>query len=116
MTAFSAQDSLGLIETLENWLEKNRTAENIRHQIDIGYRIEGLSIYLFEIRPQYKKPENIVHHDYAKATYVKSSNAWKVYWMRSNLKWYPYDPKPKVKSLKDFLKLVDEDKHGCFKG
>ncbi len=44
MTAFSAQDSLGLIETLENWIEINRPAENIRHQIDLGYRIEGLCI------------------------------------------------------------------------
>jgi hypothetical protein len=32
------------------------------------------------------------------------------------LKWTLYDPKPKVKSLKDFLKLVEEDEYHCFRG
>ena len=52
----------------------------------------------------------------AKATYVKIENIWKVYWMRGNLKWTFYEPRPTVKNLQAFTKLVDEDKYYCFKG
>jgi hypothetical protein len=52
----------------------------------------------------------------AKTTYVKSSNNWKVYWLRANGNWYSYEPKPTVKSFTDFITLVEEDKHHCFWG
>ena len=51
----------------------------------------------------------------AKATFVKTAGIWKVYWMRGNLKWHPYDPAT-APSLEAFLKLVHEDKHNCFFG
>jgi len=34
--------------------------------------------------------------------------------MRANLKWYAYDPKKKVKTLKQFVTLVERDEYGCF--
>ncbi len=58
----------------------------------------------------------MIESPYAKATYIKSENKWKVYWMRGNLKWTSYEPQSKVNSLKDFIALIEEDKYHCFKG
>jgi hypothetical protein len=108
--------TLAIIEVMENFLAKRRPPEHIRPELDIGYKIEGQSVYVLEIRPQWNNKSVIREYAIAKATYVKSKAHWKVFWMRANLKWYPYDPKPTVKKLSDFVKQVDEDEYGCFWG
>lgn len=108
--------TLEIIEIMEGYVERNRPPEKIRNKLDIGYRIDNQSVYIFEIRPDWLNPKIISEYDFAKATYIIRQDIWKVYWMRSNLKWFAYDPKPEVKKLSGFIKLVDEDKHGCFKG
>lgn len=108
--------SVDIIETMENYLSTYRPPVEIRPELDLGYELNGQSVILFEIRPVWNNPYVIQHVPYAKATLVLKDNEWKVYWMRANLKWYPYDHKPKVKTLSDFLKLVEEDKYACFKG
>ena len=45
-----------------------------------------------------------------------SENVWKIYWKRANLKLSSYKPNPTVNLLSDFLKIVDENEHACFKG
>lgn len=109
-------NTVDIIELMENYIQRIRPPENIREKLDVNYRIENQSIILFEIRPRFQDPDNKIELDYAKATYVKSTNCWKVYWMRANLKWALYDLKPEVSNLKDFTNLVDEDKYHCFKG
>lgn len=32
------------------------------------------------------------------------------------MKWISYDPVPVVKSLDEFLRVLDEDTHFCFRG
>jgi hypothetical protein len=32
------------------------------------------------------------------------------------LKWHRYDPDPEVKSIEEFLALVEKDEYGCFFG
>jgi hypothetical protein len=112
LTALNTAD---VIEIMENFIDRKRPPEHIRHQLDLSYRIENQSIYIYEIRPVWDNPEQITHTDIAKTTYVKNKGVWKVYWMRGNLKWYPYDP-PTVKTLKKFTDLVAEDEYGCFWG
>lgn len=107
---------LDIVEIMENYLITARPNPEIRHKLDIDYDIQGQSVILNEVRPDWKNPEIIRRLSYAKATFVKSKNVWKVFWMRADLKWHKYDPKPTVQQLKDFLKLVDEDKYACFKG
>ena len=109
-------NSVDIILTLENYLSKVRPKPEIRNELDIGYEIKGQSIILHEIRPVWNNPTEKVKEDYAKATFVKKKNIWKVFWLRADLKWHAYPPKPTVKNLANFLKLVDEDEHACFKG
>lgn len=108
--------SADIILTMENYVSRVRPEPEIRDKLDLGYEIKGQSIILHEIRPAWNNPNEILKEDYAKATFVKKKNTWKVFWMRANLKWHSYCPYPTVKSLVDFLKLVDEDKYACFKG
>lgn len=108
--------TLDIIEVMENFLDNRRPPEHIRPQLDIGYKIEGQSTYVFEIRPQWNKPEIIHEYPIAKATYVMTKKHWEIFWMRSDLKWHRYTPQPVVKTLKEFAKTVDEDTHHCFWG
>ena len=105
-----------ITQTLEKYIALIRPEPSIRPRLDIGYELTGNSVFLVEIRPAWNNPFDIQKHPYAKATFVKSKKAWKIYWMRANLKWYPYDPTPIVRSLAAFLKIVDKDAYGCFKG
>lgn len=52
----------------------------------------------------------------AKTTYVKKSKTWKVYWQRSDMEWHRYEPTPEVKTLEDFLSLLEKDENCCFYG
>ncbi len=114
--ALKILDTVEVIETMENYLTVIRPKPDIRPMLDISYEIKGQSVILNEIRPFWDNPSEIMTIPYAKATYTKAKNVWKIYWMRANLKWYPYGPRLTVKSLSDFLKIVDEDECGCFKG
>nr|WP_236587637.1 DUF3024 domain-containing protein [Marivirga aurantiaca] len=100
---------------MENFLEKRRPPEEIRDKLDISYKIIDQSIFIFEIRPRWNKPEEQMHIEIAKATYVKNKDIWKVYWKRADLKWHPYDP-PTVKTLHEFTETVNNDEYGCFWG
>jgi len=108
--------TLEVIEAMENFIAGNRPPEHIRDKLDMSYKIEGQSIFIFEIRPQWNKPEVIIEYPFAKTTFVKAKNLWKVFWMRADLKWHNYKPKPTVKSVKEFCKLVEEDEYHCFLG
>lgn len=104
-----------IIEAMENFLERMRPPEDFRDKLDIGYRIENQSIFIFEIRPKWDKPQQKIESPFAKATYVKSKKQWKAYWMRGNLKWYPYEPAV-FSTLQNFLKEVETDPKHCFFG
>ena len=105
-----------IIEVMENYLEKIRPSVHIPEKLDITYLIENQSVILQEVRPIFQQYGKKMESGYAKATYIKSGDKWKVYWRRANLKWYKYEPRPEVKNLKEFVKLVEEDAHHCFKG
>lgn len=107
---------LEITKVLENFIERNRPSEKIRHQLDIIYKIENQSIIIYEVRPAWRRPNEIREHAVAKATFVMRRNIWKVFWLRADLKWYNYDPVPTVKKIQDFVKLVENDKGGYFWG
>lgn len=98
------------------FIERRRPAPHIRPKLDLGYRVAGQSVEIFEIRPVWDNPKKKLEHAVAKTTYVKSEEVWRVYWQRQDLKWHRYDPAPEVGSLEAFLRLVEEDAHGCFWG
>ncbi len=52
----------------------------------------------------------------AKATFVKKQRFGKIYWQRADLKWHRYEPTSEVKTIEEFLKVVEEDDFCCFGG
>ena len=115
--SFTPLETVSIIECLENFVEMLRPKdENIKKKLDYGYKVEGYTVFITEIRPQWDNPEIINEHAFAKATFVKSREHWKIFWMRANLKWYAYDPVPIVKKIDDFVNVVGEDAHHCFFG
>ncbi len=101
---------------LGKFLEKRRPPAHIRNEVDIGYRIDGQSITIIEVRPNWRDPCIRVETPMAKSTYVKSKKIWKVFWQRADMKWQSYQPAPVVKPVEEFLQVVDEDIHHCFFG
>ena len=104
----------GLIEKLI-WA-KRRSPLHLRGKVREGQRIEGYEVELFLVRPLFSDATRQVEQSVAKARYVKSRKIWQVFWKRADLKWHGYGPRPEVKSLESFLKVVDEDASGCFWG
>ncbi len=103
-------------KALAEFLKRRRPPAHIREQLDIGYRLTGQSVDIFEIRPDWQDQSKRMETPVARATFVRSRNHWKVFWMRGNLKWHGYGPNPEVKSLEAFLKVVDRDEYCCFFG
>lgn len=98
------------------FIEKRRPPLHIRSKLDFGFRIFGQSVELFEIRPQWDRPEIKRENSFAKATFVRTQGVWKVYWMRADLKWHSYEPAPEVAAIDEFLAVVQKDEYGCFFG
>ena len=99
-----------------NFIEKRRPPANLREKVDLSFRISGQSFEIFEIRPVWNDSSQKIEGSIAKATYVKKSKIWKLYWMRADMKWHKYPPFPNSSSLEKILEVIDEDSHGCFWG
>lgn len=98
------------------FLAEHRPPESIRNELDIGWRLEKQSIYIFETRPVWNNPSEYQDLDIAKSTFVRRQGIWKIYWMPSDLKWHVYEPKSRVKTIEQVFKIVSEDEYCCFFG
>ncbi len=114
--AFSESSIQRIENIMDEYLKVSRPPIHIRGKLDIGYRIENQSAVIFEIRPAFNNPSEIIEQPVAKATFVKRSDIWKIYWMRADLKWHRYKPNPDVDDLESFLSVIEEDQYGCFFG
>jgi hypothetical protein len=99
-----------------NFIESRRPEPSIRNKLDISFRITGQSFEIFEIRPRWDDPSIKIEGSMAKATYVKTTKKWKLYWKRADMKWHWYEPFGNSESLEEILKAIDQDQYGCFWG
>jgi len=98
------------------YVAKHRPPAYVRNEVDLCYRIEDQSVLIYELRSLRNKPEQKVEAMVAKTTYVKKDKIWKIFWQMSDMKWHSYEPNPKVKTLEEFLFIVEADQHLCFYG
>ncbi len=113
--AFNELDLKRIERAMDAFMLKRRPPSHVRHQMDLGYRVEEQSVELFTVRPVWKDPSRTAQHAFAKATFVRSQNEWRLYWMRGNLKWHAYEP-GSARTIEDILMLIDDDRSGCFFG
>lgn len=114
--ALDITKSVEIIELMGNFIEFIRPEPAIRNQLDYSYEIQEQSVILNETRPGLLNPDKMRTRAFAKATFMHKKNIWKVYWKRANGEWISYTPQPEVAEQNDFLILIDEDEHKCFKG
>jgi hypothetical protein len=115
--SFSEFETKRFEQIVQRYVDQHRPPPQIRPELDLGYRVNGQSVEIFEIRPVWRGlPGEKMEQPVAKATYVKSRSIWKVYWQRADLKWHRYDPDSEVKSLEDFVAVIEKDEFCCFYG
>lgn len=114
--AFDDLERQRVRKAVRSFVEARRPPEHLRGELDLGYRIEGQSVEIFEIRPQWDDPSTKIEGSVAKATYVRSRDVWKIYWKRADLRWHGYHPNPEVETIDEVLTIVDADDHACFFG
>lgn len=114
--AFSELETKRCAKAVAGFVEKRRPPPYLRPQIDLGFRVKGQSVEIFEIRPAWREPKRKIEEAVAKATYVKTQDIWKIYWQRADLKWHRYDPDPELRTIEEFLEIVDADEYCCFFG
>ena len=98
------------------FIEIRRPDPSIRNEVDISFRVTGQSFEIFEIRPRWDDPSIKIEGSMAKATYIKTTKRWKLYWKRADMKWHRYKPFGDSESLEEVLKAIDQDEYGCFWG
>jgi hypothetical protein len=98
------------------FLAKRRPPMEIRDQLDFRANIDGPDLIIVEVRPAYDDPNRTIQHPVAKAKWVGARRVWRLFWMRADLKWHSYSPKPEAARIGTLMSEVDRDPHGCFFG
>ncbi|WP_163710259.1 DUF3024 domain-containing protein [Mangrovibacterium lignilyticum] len=101
---------------IKQFVESKRPPVEIRNKVDIGYTYNNNVLEIFEMRPRWNNPSEFIQSPIAKARYVKSKELWKLYWKRASGKWEAYDTETDIKGADQMLKVIGEDKYGCFWG
>lgn len=114
--AFTTEQTTPIESAMADFLSKRRPPEEIRHMLDLGWRIEGQSVLIYSTRPSWQDESQKIEEPAAKATYNRKTNRWKIYWMRADMKWHSYSPHSEAVFFDEFLTVVHEDEHGCFWG
>lgn len=95
------------------FVEKIRPPVEIRHDIDITFRIEGQFVELCELRPPCKEiPGEIPVFPFARIDYVRRNDEWKLFWMADG-RWELYTV---TCTLREALAMIVTDSHDRFFG
>lgn len=114
--AFSEFEQKRYGKAVEVYLDSRRPPVEMRKKLDLGYRIEGQAIEIFTVRPKWNAPSEKMESPIAKVKFNKSQGGWKVYWMKSDLKWHIYEPVSEVTCLEAFFDVLNADVYGSFWG
>lgn len=114
--AFTKKELERYRKIVSAYVEKRRPPVHLRDQVDLSFRIDNQSIELFEIRSAFNDPQRTVEIPIAKTTWVRTQEVWRIFWQRADMKWHRYTPQPEVKSLEEFIDVVEADEYACFFG
>ena len=83
---FTEFETARIEAAMSDFMAERRPPVEIRDKLDLAYRIEGQSVVIFSIRPFWRDPKETIEEPAAKATYVRKSDRWKIYWQRADMK------------------------------
>ena len=112
--ALSEFEERRIHKVVGSYLQTHRPPPHLRDELDIWVGVQDQSAVIHLRR----RLADGGHLDsfLAKATWVKSRQLWKIYWLRASGRWQSYEPRPEVTSLEDFCRVIDDDEYGCFWG
>lgn len=113
---FDAATHRNVEHNVAAYVERTRPPALCRAELDIGFRVVGQSIELFEIQPVSGQPNPVVHMSIAKATYVRTRDVWQLDWAGRDQKWHRYAPLPEAPDLARVFEAFDHDPENCFRG
>lgn len=111
--AFNELD-LKRIDKLVGGFCRRRTRPEHAHELRFDYRLEGQSVVLYEERPDWRDPNQLMQSPFAKLRYVRTTGLWTLYWMRADLKWHAYRPAPPSADLAALMDIIGEDAYCAF--
>ena len=77
--ALSELETKRVEKTMTEYMMKHRPAAYIRSQLDIGWRLTGQSLEIFERRPAWDNPTEIRERSFVKTTFVRTTGQWKLF-------------------------------------
>ena len=99
------------------FVKEKRPPPHLRQKVDLDFRLNRQSVEIFEVRQVLLGPPGrMVEESVAKATFVRTTGVWRVFWKCSDFKWHSYPPAPEVGSIEEFVQLVRTDELACFFG
>lgn len=111
-----AEIELARIDKIVGDFCNSRIPAEVRHQLRLEYTIKGHDVEIFEVRPLWNIPGEELQTPIAKIKYVRTAEEWRLYWMRSDLRWHSYTPYSSSRSLEKMVRVIDEDELCCFFG
>ena len=111
-----SQFELKYIETVVGKLCKGRSPSHLSDQLRAVYVVEEDEVTVYEERPHWNNPREWTSSGIAKFKYNRKQNVWKLYSMKQNLKWSPYEPLPESTRIDRLVVEVDKDPNGAFFG
>ena len=93
-----------------------RVPLEVRDQVEVRFRFEGLSVVLVEARPAWNRPGAWAESPVAKFRYYVERQEWALYWRDRNQNWHPYELIPASAVFEELLKEVDSDPTRIFWG
>ena len=95
---------------------RRRNRPEFKDELSLEYEVKGHDVVLLERRPRYGRLVGITDLPVAKIKFVRTANEWRLYWMRSDLKWHGYDLLPSSRDLEELVAEIDKDPYCCFFG
>jgi hypothetical protein len=98
------------------FVQRMRPPPELLDKIDYKAELVGSSVILSDVRPMWNSPRRKRASPFAKINWVETRKEWRLYWMKSDLKWHSYEYKPVFRSLRKAMVEVEEDRYNCFFG
>jgi hypothetical protein len=87
IVAFAEIELARVRRALDAFMQQRRPPPHIRPKLDLGFRIAGQSVEIFELRSRWRGPPDEKHESpVAKATWVIARGVCQVFWQRRDLR------------------------------
>ena len=113
--AFS-EFELKRIDKVVGGLCRSKSPEALQDRLRYEYLIQDNDVFITEIRPHWKDPEQQTETGLALLHYQAETQIWSLFWQRINQQWVPYESHFEDRVLDHLIKEIDEDAFGVFFG